>query len=86
MSNTEKLARSLVGKVVSNKMDKSIVVLVERRVMHPIYRKYIRKSTKITAHDEQNVCNIGDIVQIKETRPISKNKSWILDKVIEQVA
>lgn len=86
MSDTQKLARTLVGLVVSNKMDKSIVVKVERKVMHPIYGKYIKKSSKITAHDDANECNIGDTVQIKETRPISKSKSWILDKVVERVA
>lgn len=86
MSNTETLARTLVGVVVSNKMEKTISVLVERRVMHPIYRKYIRKSTKILAHDDANTCNIGDTVQIRETRPLSKNKSWVLEKVIERVA
>lgn len=86
MSDTENLARTLVGQVVSNKMDKSIVVKVERKVMHPIYGKYIKKSTKITAHDDANECNIGDTVQIKETRPISKTKSWILDKIVERVA
>lgn len=85
-SNTEKLARTLVGKVVSDKMDKSIVVLVERKVMHPLYRKYIKRSSKIQAHDESNQCKIGDTVQIKETKPISKHKSWILDKVVETAA
>lgn len=85
-TDNQKLARTLVGKVVSNKMNKSIVVYVERKVMHPLYRKFIKRSTKITAHDPQDDCNIGDTVQIKETRPISKTKSWALDKIIERTA
>jgi len=75
---SENLARTAVGKVVSNKMDKSIVVLVERRVKHPVYGKIIKRSTKIHAHDADNQCLIGDEVTIKETRPVSKTKSWAL--------
>ena len=74
----EKLARTASGKVVSNKMDKSIVVLVERRVKHPVYGKIIKRSTKIHAHDANNECLPGDEVTISETRPISKTKSWTL--------
>lgn len=73
----------VTGKVISNKMDKSIVVLVERQIRHPLYGKRIRRSTKLKAHDEQNVCQEGDIVRIKETRPISKTKSWTLVDVLE---
>lgn len=68
--------RILEGKVVSDKQDKTITVLVERRYMHPIYKKYLKKSKKFAAHDETNSCKEGDVVQIIECRPISKNKSW----------
>ncbi|PNK60321.1 30S ribosomal protein S17 [Psychrobacter sp. FDAARGOS_221] len=74
----------VTGKVVSNKMDKSITVLIERKVRHPLYGKQIRRSTKIKAHDEDNVCNEGDVVRIVETRPISKTKSWKLLDVVEK--
>lgn len=74
-------ARTLSGTVVSNKMNKTITVLVERRVKHPIYGKYIRRSNKIHAHDPENVCQEGDQVTIEETRPISKNKAWKLSSV-----
>ena len=74
----EKQARTASGKVVSNKMDKSIVVLVERRVKHPVYGKIIKRSTKVHAHDANNECLPGDEVTISETRPISKTKSWTL--------
>lgn len=73
----------VTGKVVSNKMDKSITVLVERKVRHPLYGKQLRRSTKIKAHDENNICQQGDVVRIKETRPISKTKSWTLVDVLE---
>lgn len=72
------------GRVVSNKMDKSIVVAIERIIKHPIYGKYIKRTTKIHAHDENNACNIGDLIEIKECRPISKTKSWILIRIIEK--
>lgn len=81
-----KLVRTLMGKVVSDKMDKSIVVLIERRVKHPVYGKYVSKSTKIKVHDENNECNIGDLVTIAESRPLSKTKSWTLVKVEERAA
>ncbi|MCF7981496.1 MAG: 30S ribosomal protein S17 [Pseudomonadales bacterium] len=77
-------ARTVTGKVVSNKMDKSIVVLVERRIKHPIYGKYVKRSTKMRAHDENNECNSGDMVTIKESRPISKTKSWVLERIDER--
>lgn len=80
MSKTTE-ARTLNGKVVSNKMDKTITVLVERQVKHPIYGKYIKRSNKIHAHDPDNVCQEGDLVTIEETRPISKTKAWKLHSV-----
>ncbi|MEQ5836409.1 30S ribosomal protein S17 [Marinobacter sp. R17] len=86
MTEATNTARTLSGKVVSNKMDKSIVVLVERQVKHPLYGKYIKRSTKIHAHDESNQCNIGDTVRIEETRPISKTKSWALVDVVERAS
>jgi small subunit ribosomal protein S17 len=73
-----------IGKVVSNKMTKSIVVAIERRVQHPIYKKFTKKTTKLMAHDEKNEAGIGDVVKISETRPLSKNKSWRLVEVIEK--
>ncbi|MEQ8407682.1 MAG: 30S ribosomal protein S17 [Gammaproteobacteria bacterium] len=82
----EKLARTATGKVISNKMDKSIVVLVERRVRHPLYGKIIKRSTKIHAHDANNECLPGDGVTIKEVRPISKTKSWTLVSVDNRAA
>ena len=77
-------ASVLTGRVVSDKMDKSITVLIERLVRHPLYGKQLRRSTKIKAHDENNVCQQGDLVRIKETRPISKTKSWTLVEVVEK--
>ena len=87
MSDNNQTANAsvLTGRVVSNKMDKSITVLIERLVRHPLYGKQLRRSTKIKAHDENNVCQQGDLVQIKETRPISKTKSWTLVNVVEKV-
>jgi small subunit ribosomal protein S17 len=78
------LRKERVGVVISNKMDKSIVISVDRRVKHPIYGKFVRKSTKLMAHDEQNSANIGDTVKIMETRPVSKNKCWRLVEIIER--
>ena len=78
-------ASVLTGRVVSDKMDKSITVLIERLVRHPLYGKQLRRSTKIKAHDENNVCQQGDLVRIKETRPISKTKSWTVVEVVEKV-
>lgn len=78
--------RAVTGKVVSNKMDKTITVLVERRVKHPVYGKYLTRSTKLYAHDESNQCQLGDIVTIRETRPISKLKTWALASVEKQAA
>ncbi|MGE0482923.1 MAG: 30S ribosomal protein S17 [Gammaproteobacteria bacterium] len=84
MSEDNKQPRTLVGQVVSNRMDKTITVLIERRVEHPLYRKYVRKSTRLMAHDENNECNQGDTVAIEECRPLSKRKSWRLQRVIER--
>lgn len=78
------LRKERIGLVVSNKMDKSIVVSVERRVKHPIYGKFVKKTTKLMAHDENNECRIGDTVRIMETRPLSKNKCWRLVNIIER--
>jgi small subunit ribosomal protein S17 len=73
-----------IGLVTSNKMEKTIVVAVERKVMHPKYGKFLKKSNKFYAHDEKNECNIGDTVKIMETRPLSKNKNWRLVEIIER--
>lgn len=73
-----------IGKVVSNKMNKTIVVAIERKVMHPIYKKVYVRTTKVMAHDENNECNIGDIVKIMETRPLSRHKRWRLLEIIER--
>jgi len=76
--------RTLQGRVISDKMDKSITVLIERRVKHPIYGKFMTRSTKLKAHDETNQCNQGDVVTIRECAPISKSKSWTLVDVVEK--
>lgn len=81
---TRNLRKERVGKVVSNKMDKSITIAVQRKVKHPIYGKFIGKTTKLMAHDEKNECAIGDTVKIMETRPLSKNKRWRLLEIIER--
>lgn len=78
------LRKTRIGQVVSNKMDKSILVNVERKVKHPIYRKFVSKTSKFMAHDEKNECNIGDKVLIMETRPLSKSKNWRLVNIIER--
>ena len=83
MSAAEKRTRVVTGKVVSNKMDKTITVLLERRVKHPVYGKYITRSSRIHAHDEENTCGIGDTVTVAESRPISKSKTWKLLEVVE---
>jgi small subunit ribosomal protein S17 len=80
-----KSRKELVGKVISNKMNKSIVVSVERKIKHPKYGKFIRKTSTFMAHDEKNAANIGDVVKITETRPLSKNKCWRLSEVVETV-
>mgnify|MGYP003574606713 CR=1 FL=1 len=78
------LRKERVGVVSSNKMDKSITVVVKRKVKHPIYGKFVNKTKKFLAHDEENTCNIGDTVRIMETRPLSKNKAWRLVEIIER--
>jgi len=78
------LRKEKIGVVTSDKMDKSIVVSVERKVKHPKYGKFVKKTTKFVAHDETNDCNIGDTVRIMETRPLSKNKNWRLVEIVER--
>ena len=84
MSEKPKITRTLVGTVVSDKMNKTIVVSIERQVKHPLYGKYMRRRTKIHAHDENNTSKQGDLVQIKECRPLAKTKSWELVSVLEK--
>jgi small subunit ribosomal protein S17 len=84
MSEEQAANRALTGTVVSNKMDKTITVLIERRVKHPLYGKFIRRSTKVHAHDEENECNQGDLVTVEQCRPLSKTKTWRLVKVLER--
>jgi small subunit ribosomal protein S17 len=84
MTEERKIRKQRVGVVTSNKMDKSITISVERRLQHPIYGKFVKKSKKFMAHDEQNECNIGDLVKIVETRPLSKSKRWRLIEIIEK--
>ena len=86
MSEEKKLARTATGSVVSNKMDKTITVLVERRIKHPIYGKYIRRSKKFHADDPENKCREGDLVTIVETQPMSKTKTWALKSIDREVA
>lgn len=81
---TRKLRKERVGLVVSNKMDKSIVVEIEHKEKHPIYGKFVKKSSRFIAHDEKNECGEGDVVKIAETRPLSKNKCWRLVEIIER--
>jgi len=84
MSDKEKSNRRLTGRVVSSAMDKTITVLVERRVQHPLYGKFIRRTTKIHAHDEDNTCGRGDLVTVEQCRPLSKTKSWRLIEIVEK--
>jgi small subunit ribosomal protein S17 len=81
---TRNLRKERIGVVVSNKMDKSATVEIERRVKHPMYGKFVKKTSRFMAHDENNDCNIGDKVRIMETRPLSKNKCWRLVEIIER--
>ena len=78
------LRKTRTGKVVSNKMDKTIVVAIENHVKHPLYNKIVKKTYKLKAHDENNECNIGDIVKVMETRPLSKDKRWRLVEIVER--
>jgi small subunit ribosomal protein S17 len=84
MENTRNLRKERIGVVVSNKMQKSIVVAVNRKVKHPIYGKFVNRTTKFYAHDETDTCSIGDTVRIMETRPLSKTKRWRLVEIIER--
>lgn len=86
MSEATSIKHSITGQVVSNKMDKSIVVVQERKVRHPLYGKYVRRSTKYHVHDENNECNVGDMVTFKECRPLSKKKHWTLIEVTEKAS
>ncbi len=86
MNEPRKAPRILIGQVVSDKMQKTVAVLVERKVLHPLYKKYIRRSTKLLAHDEASACKQGDTVAIEECRPISKRKSWRVQKLIVRAA
>jgi small subunit ribosomal protein S17 len=86
MSEQENNNRTLIGQVVSDAMDKSITVSVERRVKHPVYGKFMRRSTKVHAHDESNECHVGDTVMVEQCRPLSKTKTWRLVKVLERAS
>ncbi len=84
MTTTQDIKRTQTGRVVSNKMDKSVTVLVERQIKHALYGKYIKRSTKLLAHDEDNSCGEGDTVVIAECRPLSKSKSWRVIEILER--
>ena len=84
METTRKIRRERVGVVVSNSMEKSIVIVVKTKMKHPIYGKFVNKTSKFMAHDEENTCNVGDTVKISETRPLSKSKRWRLVEIIER--
>jgi small subunit ribosomal protein S17 len=84
MSEEMKTNRTLDGRVISNKMDKTVTVLVERRVKHPLYGKFMLRSTKIHAHDEDNACSEGDVVRVEQCRPLSKTKTWRLLEILEK--
>lgn len=86
MSEQQPTNRMLTGRVVSDKMDKTITVMIERRVKHPLYGKYIRRSTKVHAHDASNECHAGDMVVVEQCRPLSKSKTWRLVKVVEKAS
>ena len=84
MEETRKLRKTRIGQVVSNKMEKSVTVAIERKVKHPIYGKFVKTTNKFMAHDEKNECNIGDTVSIMEGRPLSKNKRWRVVEILER--
>jgi small subunit ribosomal protein S17 len=84
MTEDTKVKRTVMGKVISNKMDKTITVMVERKVKHPVYGKYVKRSTKLHAHDAGNECNEGDVVTIIACRPLSKSKKWMLENIVER--
>ena len=85
METSRNTRRERIGTVVSNSMEKSIVITVKQKVKHPIYGKFVNKTSRFMAHDEENSCNVGDTVRISETRPLSKNKRWRLVEIIERV-
>jgi len=84
MSEETKAKRSVTGTVISSKMDKTITVMIERKVKHPVYGKYIKRSTKLHAHDANNECNEGDLVTVVACRPLSKSKKWMLENIVER--
>jgi len=84
MAEERNLRKTMVGTVVSDKMDKTIVVAIETRVKHPIYKKTVKRTYKLKAHDEENSCKVGDIVKVMETRPLSKDKRWRLVEIVEK--
>ena len=84
-AENKSVKRTIVGRVVSNKMDKTVTVLIERKVKHPVYGKYVVRSTKLHAHDETNQVNEGDVVEIDETRPLSRTKTWSVLRVVQAV-
>ena len=84
METTRNIRRERIGVVVSNSMEKSIVITVNQKMKHPIYGKFVNKTSRFMAHDEENTCNVGDTVKISETRPLSKNKRWRLVEIIER--
>ncbi len=84
MTEETKTKRTVTGRVISNKMDKTITVMVERKVKHPVYGKYIKSSTKLHAHDASNECNEGDLVTVVACRPLSKSKKWMLENIVER--
>jgi small subunit ribosomal protein S17 len=86
MSEENKVERTILGRVVSDKMDKTVSVAIERKIKHPVYGKYIRRTTRVLAHDEANECKAGDRVAISECRPVSKNKSWSVVNIVERAA
>ena len=86
MSEENKIHRTVTGRVVSDKADKTVAVAIERKIKHPVYGKYIRRTTKVLAHDAENACKTGDLVSIVECRPVSKNKSWSVVDVVERTA
>jgi small subunit ribosomal protein S17 len=86
MNEQTSMNRTLQGRVVSDKMDKTVTVLVERRVKHPLYGKFVRRSTKVHAHDENNECRLGDVVVVEQSRPLSKTKKWRFIKLVERPA
>ena len=84
MSETRNLRKTMIGEVISNKMDKTVVVAVERNVRHKVYGKIVKKTYTLKAHDEENICNIGDKVKVMETRPLSKDKRWRVVEIVEK--